>query len=165
MALDLNYLVNILDKDLLAYQQLLVVTKQEQAAIIHNKPKTIDICIDKKNQLLLAIEKIEMAKQKLLLHITQEFGLAKQLTNFNDVAELLGDFYKDRISTYLLNLKTTLIELKAINQNNGKLLSYSLHFINYMVSNFTNNYDSKCTYTAAGSYQKPSRLNKFEYCF
>lgn len=165
MALDLNYLDSILAKDLLAFQQLLAVTKLEQEAIIQNKPQIIDTCILKKTQILLAIEKLENAKTKLLIHIGREFNLNKKLKNFREVADLLGNLYQEKIISYLDNLQKIALELKAVNLNNGKLLNYSLHFINYMVSSFSTMDDTKCTYNAAGIYQKPQRMNKLEYCF
>jgi len=165
MALDLNSLVSILDKHLYVYRQLLTVSRQEQVAIVNNKPTEIDDCVHKKDQLLGILEKLEKAKQKTLATFAVEMQINKKIVSVSEIIDHLHGKYKEKIKQYIKDLTNIILELKVVNQNNGKLLNYSLHFIHHMISNFTSVNEVKCTYTASGIYQKPNRVSNVEYCF
>lgn len=164
MALDLNSLVKLLDQKVSAIQQLIEISRSEQVAIINNRAAELHEFTNQKTQTLLKIETLEKKKLNLFDQFCKEQKFKERIISTEQIVEFLHGKHKLLIQTYIKKIKALLLELKAINTNNDRLIGYSVRFINCMVNNLIPNSKTGCTYSQTGAYTKSGRRTSFEYC-
>ena len=155
----MNELLEILQKELNIYEEILKISKNKTDIIKEDKALDLDPLVreeEEKVAQVIALEKKRLACVRKIcaeLQIEDSNISISELSKYVDEKQELLDF-KEKITKVLKDLKRT-------NDLNQKLIQSSLEYVNFMV-NLTTGANQNVTYGATGQKNTKGQTNFFD---
>ena len=132
-------LIKLLQMQLALYNELLEIAQQKKEFIVKNDIGSMKIITSHENSLINKIQKTEQELRELILKIakspsvsTNELTLAELINSINESNE------KRQLNSLRKSLRSSMDEVKALNERNQKLINQSLEYMDYILNLFRN---------------------------
>ncbi len=130
----MEYLAEILDKEVGVYTHYLDLAMKKKQALIENNVDILDAITDEEKSLSTKVLALEAARVEYL----REQGYPSNI-NLNDLLPKLPKEYRDDVKSKSENLKEILTQCKKFSDSNMTLLKQSSNYINHMIKIFSSN--------------------------
>lgn len=143
-------LLEIIDKQMKIYNDLLALSRNKSKVIIEGKVKELDNITKIEQGMIVEIGKLENNRIEVSSNVFRELGLQPTST-MADIADSLESDMKNKFTSVREQIAKVLEELSSVNKHNGKLIMQSLEYIEFninMVSGASandNTYDANVT--------------------
>jgi len=145
----LDYLINILDKQLDSYQALLLLAKEEQTLLVKNKYTELEAVLEKENIISDTIEKQDAVRKTCFYELGQHFDVDPETITIPMLIKLIQEPFSSRLNNLYNKLASVINELNDTNQNNLSLVNNSLDFVQHTVQSIIMAFmDNKNAYTS-----------------
>ncbi|PRX32575.1 flagellar biosynthesis/type III secretory pathway chaperone [Orenia metallireducens] len=134
--INVEKLIDILDKEYQLYQKMYELSKKKQKVIINEEIESLEKIVGHENKILEGIIKLEKVRQNLVGD-----------RNISDLIESINGKYNHKLKELQSKISDLVEELRIINQLNGSLINNSLQLTNMTLNLLTNN-------TRQGNYGK-----------
>lgn len=130
-------IIGALKKEHDYYKDLLELSKTKKDMIIEGKVSELDKIVKLENNMIFDIGRLEKIREQETEMISTLLGITKN----EAIVSVLTKKLKPKLSKELLEVQNqltdTLVELKDLNELNGKLIEQSLEYIDYSVNVIT----------------------------
>lgn len=168
MASLIEELIDVLDKELDIYQQLIPISNEKTQIIIKNDLAALQEITDKEQWAVDQISVLEHKRETIMTNIKIVINQKAEALNLKTLIHLLESQPKEQKALSILHdkLNTVIRQLKEINLRNQALIEQSLEMIefNLNVIQSTKMYPGNNTYTkdAAQYHAKASGTGMFD---
>jgi len=135
----MDRLIELLQMQLALYNELLDIAQQKKAFIVKNDIGSMKLITGRENSIIGKIQKTEQELRELVLKIakspsvsTNELTLAELINSINESNE------KRQLSSLRKSLRSSMDEVKVLNEQNQKLINQSLEYMDYILNLFRN---------------------------
>ena len=135
----INDLIDILEKELKIYEDILEISKNKTDIIVKGKVKELENITELEQSFIAQIGKLEAAREDLVDKICSDIG--KDSSKNITVTELMGYIeasQAERLNSYKENMVSLLKEIKDKNDLNAKLIKSSMDYIDFSINIMSN---------------------------
>ncbi|HQA58846.1 MAG TPA: flagellar protein FlgN [Acetivibrio sp.] len=135
----INDLIDILEKELKIYEDILEISKNKTDIIVKGKVKELENITELEQSFIAQIGKLEAAREDLVDKICSDIG--KDSSKNITVTELMGYIeasQAERLNSYKENMVSLLKEIKDKNDLNAKLIKSSIDYIDFSINIMSN---------------------------
>lgn len=151
----MQYLAEILDKEVKVYEDYLDLATQKKQALMNNDMQSLEAITIEEKGLSTKILALEAARTEFL----REQGHNPNTTLDELLTKIPEEESKSTIKTKSDKLRSVLGECKAFNDNNMALLRQSSNYINHMIKIFTKKFDNdQVTYSKSQQKLKSGKI-------
>ena len=135
MARDnMERIISTLEKENKIYRELLSLSNEKKDYILEGKVKEIDKIVQIESSLIIEISKLEKVREATVQALAEGYGLPQENLTVSYISEKIKDPRSKILAEITDSISKTLVDLKEINDTNGKLLEQSLEYINFSVN-------------------------------
>ncbi|MDU2063408.1 MAG: flagellar protein FlgN [Sporomusaceae bacterium] len=124
-------LIRLLTEILALYQELLVLGKAKKEHLVKYEVKDLGVIIQKEEKHILAINRFEVERAKVVRQIAERVGANEKLSNIKELAE---PEQRAQLEMLEANFQTLLAELVPLNQLNTELVTQAMQMINFNIN-------------------------------
>jgi len=135
----MDHLIKLLKAQLDFYNELLEIAQQKKAFIVKNDIESMKSITGRENSLIGKLQKTELELRELVLKLAKspsasanELTLAELINNINESDE------KRQLNSLRKSLRASMDEVKALNEQNQKLINQSLEYMDFILNLFRN---------------------------
>ena len=130
----MKYLVELLEKETIAYSSYLDLAIKKKKALIENDIETLDVITEEEKNLSTKVLALEAARIEFL----REQGYSSN-THINEVIEQTEEDKKEELENSAKKLREVLSNCKKFHDGNMALIKQSSNYINHMIKVFSSN--------------------------
>ncbi len=130
----INDLMDILEREIRIYEELLKVSKDKTEIIVQGKVTELDNITKIEQVLVLNMGKLEAFREKVVNDLSQELRTNPWDLTISELFQYLDRNQTQRFEEYKTKLLNTINEIKTINELNSKLIQNSIDYINFSVN-------------------------------
>lgn len=139
-------LVDILNKELSVYKDILEVSTKKTKVIINGAAKELDKITQVEQTMILQIGRLENERENLVDNIKKQLKIEEDDVSISKIIDNLKDEYKVEIENIRKELLDILNKIKERNELNSMLINDSLEYINFNL-NLLANTSAETTYS------------------
>jgi len=151
----MDRLIKLLQVQLDLYNELLEIALQKKAFIVKNDIESMKQLTGRENSLIVKLQRSEQELRELVLKIANNPSVS---TNELTLAELINSISesneKRQLNSLRRSLRSSMDEVKALNEQNQKLINQSLEYMDYILNLFRNSVSGPAF---AGAEELPGR--------
>ncbi len=130
----INELMDILEREIRIYEELLKVSKDKTEIIAKGKITELDNITKIEQALILNMGKLEAFREKIVNDLSKELRTNPWDLTISELFRYLDKDQTQRFEAYKTKLLSTISEIKTINELNSKLIQNSIDYINFSVN-------------------------------
>jgi flagellar biosynthesis/type III secretory pathway chaperone len=153
-------LLNILQKELNIYEQLLKISKSKTDIIKEGRTSELDTFVKQEEIFIADIIEFEKKRLNLVKNICKGLGLNRETISISELSQHVAQ--KEELLEFKEKITKTLKDLKKSNDLNSKLVKNSLEYINFAVNLATGASESSLTYEQKGQTNIKGQKNIFD---
>lgn len=146
----IQYLMKVLQGEIMHLEKTLSLLKQKEKVLIKNDMKKLEEVIHNERELFIALRDIEDSRKSIIDLFVTRYGIKEKVVNLSRVAEIIGG----REAAELERLRESISGLiKSINRQNEKcaaLLRKSIELTDFSIRLLSGALNSKKTYSKKG---------------
>lgn len=151
MAGLINELIEILNKQASAYEELLILSTEKKSVIINNDIDALQKITIVENKIVSRSQKFEEKRLELMKDIASVLNRKNEELTLSILEELMKDQEEaPLISAVRIKLKDTVTKLKEANDLNNQLIEGSLDYIEFTMNLVRANLDEGPSYHHKG---------------
>lgn len=151
MAGLINELIEILNKQALAYEELLILSTEKKSVIINNDIDALQKITIVENKIVSRSQKLEEKRLELMKDISSVLNRKNEELTLSLLEALMeGQDEAPLISEVRTKLKDTVTKLKEANDLNTQLIEGSLEYIEFTMNLVRSNLDEGPSYYNQG---------------
>ena len=144
-------LIEIIQKEVLVFQQLLGQLEDEQKALVENNIERLQSSIEKQKAQSKEAERLEAGRIEIMEAISRQLNLSSEEVTFLKLMELIESVHANQLGA----MRETLLELnrriKRANEHNAFLIRQSMKYVQSSLNILTGAYGSKRLYERSGA--------------
>ncbi|MDR2899821.1 MAG: flagellar protein FlgN [Clostridiales bacterium] len=161
----INELIDILKKQAVNYDELLILSREKRRVIINNDTQMLQKITQAENSIIGRNQRMENKRLEIIKDIAIVLNQKADELTLSSLAELIkeqGEYQE--LVTARKALVDILDDLKSVNDQNSKLLDNSLEYIDFTLNLVRSSFDDMDTYSSQigkGSKSKPGDDGSF----
>lgn len=155
----MNELLEILQKELNIYQELLKISKSKTDIIKEDKALDLDPLVREEEDKVAQVIALEKKRIACVKKICDSLGIKDDNISISELSKYVDE--KQELIDFKEQITKVLRDLKKSNNLNQKLLQSSLEYINFMV-NIATGANENVTYGAGGNKNTKGQKNFFD---
>ena len=136
-----------------AYTEMLALSEEKHNCIIKADAPGVTQVVGEEWKLLQRISELEESRMAMVKKMKDEWGIADDPT-LAEMGQRLGANQKKKMEKAGFELKNTMAAQKKLNDENMALLKLHFEYMNFMMSNFLQDYGSGNIYGQTGTVQE-----------
>lgn len=138
MASLMDDLIQVLESENEQYQKLANLSKEKKQVIINADVPMLEKIVDQEQDVASKIQNLDNRRQKVMRDMSVVLNKPEQDFTVDTVIEMLGSQPKEqeRLQNVKKQLKTTLEEVRKINEQNQTLLNQALEMVEFDLTLF-----------------------------
>ncbi|HPD00752.1 MAG TPA: flagellar protein FlgN [Acetivibrio sp.] len=159
----INDLIDVIEKELKIYEDLLEISKNKTDIIVKGKVKELESITELEQSLIVQIGKLESVREGLVDKICSDIG--KDSSTNMTITELIGYAeapQAERLNSCKEKMTSALNEIKDINDINAKLIKSSIDFIDFSINIMSNINSDGNNYSDNGQVNDSEKKTYFD---
>jgi len=136
-----------------AYTEMLTLSEQKHKYIIKADAPGVTLVVGEEWNLLQRISELEESRMAAVSKIKNEWGISGDIT-LAEIGQRAGANQKKKMEKAGTELRNTMAAQKKLNDENMALLKLHFEYMNFMMSNFLQDYGSSNIYGQSGTVQE-----------
>jgi|LSQX01.3.fsa_nt_gb flagellar biosynthesis/type III secretory pathway chaperone len=157
-----NELINVLDEEARAYEDILMISKNKTDIIIEGKVSELESVTRLEQSLVLKMGKLETLRETLVSEISKELNINKENMSISEIMKHFDGEQALKLQAHKNSLTDTLKELKNTNELNSKLIKNSLEYINFSVNLLSSASTGENNYQSTGEVSDGKKKTFFD---
>lgn len=158
----LKELIDILNKELKIYNELLKLSKDKTDIIIKGKVSELENIVKNEQTLILKLGGMENKREGIIEGIAGKLDISSMELNISELVKKIEPSKAFELKQYQANFTGLLSELKEINDLNSKLVKNSLEFIDFSINMMTESANTGNNYGINGQVNNGGKRNLFD---
>lgn len=136
MASLIENIIAVLNKEEEEYQKLIELSKEKTPVIINGDLSALSEITEKEQMVVAGIQKLEKLREQTMKDIADVTNHSQQNLTLKDLIEMMSSRPEEKKSLQSVHdrLKTTLSNMRLINERNRELLKNSLEMIDFEIN-------------------------------
>lgn len=130
----INELMDILEREIGIYEELLKISQDKTEIIVKGKVTELDNITKLEQTLVLNMGSLEALREKTINDLSHEFQTNPWEITISELFRYVDQNQAQRLEEYKTKLLNTINEIKTINDLNAKLIQNSIDYINFSVN-------------------------------
>ena len=148
-------LLSILEEQTRCYERIYQLKEAEQQIILSGAPEQLEKNTEEVERLTRTIHSLEKARQEIVESLAQQYGLASQALQLEEVLEVADPESTEALQKIAERLVAVLQRTSRVNEDNAFLLRRSLDFIDRSIGVLTGFHPRVQTYSGDGRRESP----------
>ena len=153
----MQLLVEVLEKQVTGYKELLQLAQEKQGFLITNDITGLDTLNKKEGKLLVELTKLETQRIQIIQGLQDLLGNNASTMTLKELATSVPQPYQSKLQTIFQELHDIIHQLDKVNIENSGLIQQALKFVNSTIDMLAKE-EREVTYLQSKDTHKQSRI-------
>lgn len=159
---ELNELVEILDKELELYQEILEISKNKSSIIAERKITELENIVKAEQSYILTVGKLENQREAIVSKIANVLAIDIPKASVSYISENLDESQSSVLKDYQDKFKVLFKDIKDVNALNARLLRNSLEYVDFSINLISSIDTGNNNYCDSGQLSESKKRNFFD---
>ncbi|MDD5018153.1 MAG: flagellar protein FlgN [Eubacteriales bacterium] len=144
-------LKEVMESEILAYREMLALSKGKKEALIKNDVSGLDAIVAREQAVLTKIKPLESQREDIAAKIAFESGTSEERKlSLPDIIDMCEGRSREELVRLRAELKEVVSELSVLNALNKTLIDTHLNYSSFFIEVLTGHLNTLNTYTQSG---------------
>lgn len=158
----INDLIDVVEKEAKAYENILEISKNKTDIVIKGKVKELESITELEQSLIIQIGKLEAERESLVDKIFSVIGEDSSNMTISELVGYIEEPQAKRLNSYKEHMISVLKEIKDVNDINAKLIKSSIDFIDFSINIMSNVNSDGNNYSDKGQVNDSEKKTYFD---
>jgi len=158
----INELLDILDREIKIYEELLKLSKDKTDFIVNGKVTELDSITKLEQTLVLNMGKFEDMREETVSALAKDIGINEANTTISELSKYIDKDQAQRLKEHKSKLLNIIGEIKTKNDLNSKLIQNSIDYINFSVNVLSSTSSGDNNYGNTGNTNEGKKKTYFD---